>query len=98
MLMKTTLNPVSLISTDDGKIIMICGLQDSITEADVRNFFRAMDLCSFKDIAGVYIDVMVPDLVAICAEDMALRRKLNILDELPALPKFPRSRKSFSAA
>ena len=77
---------------------MICGLQDSITEADVRNFFRAMDLCSFKGISGVYIDVMVPDLVAICAEDMASRRKLNVLDELPALPKFSRSQKSFSAA
>ncbi len=80
-----SLTPVSL--RDDGKgkkIIIVNGVGCSIRMDDVRSFFAAADLCNLNDFSGIYVDVFVPDVIALFAQDAALRRNIPVLDEIPS--------------
>ena len=81
----STLMPISLMfnALSRKSIIIITEGASIIRENDIRGFFQAMDLCSFKGIEGIYVDISVPDDVQDIAFDAAICRNIPILDSIP---------------
>ena len=81
----STLTPISLMfnALSRKSIIVITEGASLIRENDIRGFFQAMDLCSFRGIEGIYVDGTVPQDVQDIAFDAALCRNLPILDTIP---------------
>ncbi len=81
----STLTPISLLfdALSGKSLIIITKSASIIRKNDIRGFFSAMDLCSYKGIDGIYIDRSVPKSIREIAIDAATCRHLSILDTIP---------------